>query len=146
MEGLSTEVWICTWCVFFLMFIGFYISAKVYEKYFQIKSTIVDVAFYQMNFISNQPVRSPYQRFKAWRVQAMCGWFFNIVMMTAAFTFIVALLSIKRTPTLFENLDDFAKKRSHTICLPQGPMAYKYFYDSVSYIKYDKFTLNHSLF
>ncbi|CAO1417813.1 unnamed protein product [Diamesa hyperborea] len=68
--------------------------------------------------------------FKAWKVQTMCGWFFNIVMMTATFTFIVALLSIKKTPILFENLDDLARLRTHTICLPRGPLAHKYFYDS----------------
>ncbi|CAO1385894.1 unnamed protein product [Diamesa serratosioi] len=78
MDGLSTELWIYTWSAVFLMFIGFYISAKVYEKYFKVHSTIVDVAFYQMNFISNQVVKSPYEKFKAWRVQTICGWFINI--------------------------------------------------------------------
>ena len=132
MDGLSTELWIYTWSAVVLMFIGFYVSAKVYEKYFKVYSTIVDVAFYQMNFITNQIVKSPYERFKAWRLQKMCGWFLNIIMMTAVFTLIVALLSVKRTPIIFENLDDFVRIRSHTICLQPGIIPQKYFHDEVS--------------
>ena len=133
MDGLNTELWIYTWSAVLLMFIGFYISAKVYEKYFKVHSTIVDVAFYQMNFISNQIVESPYQRFLAWKVQSMFAWFFNIVMMTAVFTLIVALLSVKRTSIPFKTLDDFTAIRSHTICLQPGIIPQKYFLDEVSY-------------
>ena len=132
MDGLNTELWIYTWSAVLLMFIGFYISAKVYEKYFKVHSTIVDVAFYQMNFISNQIVESPYQRFLAWKVQTMFAWFFKIIMMTATFTLIISLLSVKRTPVLFENLDDFARIRSHTICLTPGMVPQKFFLNKVS--------------
>ena len=132
MDGLSTELWIYTWSTVVLMFIGFYVSAKVYEKYFKVHSTIVDVALYQMNFISNQIVESPYEKFKAWRLQTMSAWFFNIIMMTATFTLIIALLSVKRTPVLFKTLDDFAAIRSHTICLLPGMVPQKFFYDEVS--------------
>ena len=132
MDGLSTELWIYTWSTVFVMFIGFYISAKVYEKYFKVNSTIVDVAFYQMNFISNQIVESPYQRFKSWRVQTMCGWFFNIIMMTATFALIIVLLSVKTTREPFKSLDDFVVTRSHTICLAYNIVPQRYFVDEVS--------------
>ena len=132
MDGLSTELWIYTWSTVVLMFIGFYISAKVYEKYYKVHSTIVDVAFYQMNFISNQIVESPYERFKAWRLQKMCAWFFNIIMMTATFTLVIALLSIKTTSVPFKTLDDFARIRSHTICLSPGMALQEYFLNEVS--------------
>lgn len=131
MDGLNTELWIYTWSAVLLMFIGFYISAKVYEKYFKVHSTIVDVAFYQMNFISNQIVESPYQRFLAWKVQSMFAWFFNIVMMTAVFAFIIALLSTKTTTEPFHSLEDFARIRSHAICLPPDIISQKYFHDEV---------------
>ena len=132
MDGLSTELWIYTWSAVVLMFIGFHVSAKVYEKYFKVHSSIVDVAFYQLNFITNQIVESPYERFKAWRLQTMSAWFFNIIMMTASFTLIIALLSVKRTPVLFKTLDDFAAIRSHTICLTPGMVPQKFFFDEVS--------------
>lgn len=120
LDGLSSQLWMCTWSMVLLAFIGFYALAKTYQKYFKVQSSIVDVAFYQLNFISNQYVESAYQRFLAWKVLTMSGWFFNIVMMTASFTFIVSLLSIKKAPVLFENLDDFARIRSHVICLPKA--------------------------
>ena len=134
MDGLSTELWIYTWSAVFFMFFGFYISAKVYEKYFKVHSTVVDVAFYQMNFITNQIVKSPYDKFKAWRVQAMCGWFLNIIMMTAVFTFIIALLSVKTTVEPFHSLEDFARIKTHTICMPPDMIIQKYFHDKVRHI------------
>ena len=134
MDGLSTELWIYTWSTVVLMFIGFYISAKVYEKYFKVHSTIVDVAFYQLNFITNQIVESPYERFKAWRLQTMSAWFFNIIMMTATFTLIIALLSVKTTNEPFHSLEDFAKIRSHTVCLATDMITQNFFQDKVIHI------------
>lgn len=132
LRTLSMEMWIFTIIAYFLVFFGFFLTLFVYRKFRKItnkqNSTIGEVFMYMWTFIAAQGVETRWAKHAFWKVQVMNFSFLHIIVATGFSTFLVTLLSTKYYDMPFHELDDFARIRSHNICIWPNFSPSKYFY------------------
>lgn len=133
LRTLSTEMWIFTIVSYFVVYFGFFLSLFVYRKLRKIEgkqhSSLGEVFMYMWTFIAGQSVESRWAKHAFWKIQVLNFSFLHIIVATGFSTFLVTLLSTKYYEMPFHNLDDFAKIRSHNICLTTNTGPAKFFKD-----------------
>ena len=114
-NGMSNDLWMFSFITFFLIFVGFLISSRLYCYYLKRTWFISDVFIFQANFWCNQTVTDYLDKFLSWRIQLINRYMFNIIIMTAFTAKFVALMSIRYFEQPFTTLEDFTTVRSHSL-------------------------------
>ena len=127
LEGLTFELWMYCVVTFIGLFLGFMVLARAYKHYLKLKNSTSKVALYQANFICNQAVSDYLDKFLSWRVLVITGFMFNCIFMVAFTAKFITNMSIKHFDQPFNELEDFARLRSHTLCLNPTLDPIKYF-------------------
>ena len=117
LEGLTFELWMYFLATFIGLFIGFMVLARVYNHYLKLKNSTVKVALYQANFICNQTVSDYLEKFLSWRVLVITGFMLNCIFMVAFTAKFITNMSIKHFEQPFHELEDFARLKTHFICV-----------------------------
>ena len=117
LEGLTFELWMYCVATFIGLFLGFMVLARTYNYYLKLKNSAVKVALYQANFICNQTVSDYLDKFLSWRILVITGFMFNCIFMVAFTAKFITNMSTRHFEQPFNNLDDFARLRTHTICV-----------------------------
>lgn len=131
LSTLSTEMWIASIIAYFGVFLGFFLTVFLYRKYRKITasqdSSLGDVFMYMWTFIAAQGVELRWSKHAFWKVQVVNFAFLHIIVATGFSTFMTTLLSTKYYEMPFHELEDFARIRSHTICVLPLSATRKYF-------------------
>ena len=127
LEGLTFELWMYCVVTFIGLFLGFMILARAYNHFIKLKDSVSKVALYQSNFICNQAVSDYLEKFLSWRVLVITGFMFNCIFMVAFTAKFITNMSIRHFDQPFKNLEDFARLRTHAICLVPTLDPIKYF-------------------
>ena len=127
LEGLTFELWMYCVVTFIGLFLGFMVLARAYNHYLKLKNSTSKVALYQANFICNQAVSDYLEKFLSWRILVITGFIFNCIFMVAFTAKFITNMSIKHFDQPFNNLEDFARLRTHAICLGPTLDPMKYF-------------------
>ncbi|CAO1437890.1 unnamed protein product [Diamesa hyperborea] len=118
LEGLTFELWMYCVGTFIGLFLGFMILARAYNHYLKLKNSVTKVALYQANFICNQAVSDYLEKFLSWRILVITGFIFNCIFMVAFTAKFITNMSIRHFDQPFHELEDFARLKTHNICLP----------------------------
>ncbi|CAO1423181.1 unnamed protein product [Diamesa serratosioi] len=127
LEGLTFQLWMYCVSTFIGIFIGFMILARVYNHYLKLKNSSSKVVLYQANFICNQRVSDYLDKFLSWRILVITGFIFNCIFMVAFTAKFITNMSIQHFEQPFNNLEDFARLRTHVICIPANMLIMKNF-------------------
>ena len=118
LEGLTFELWMYCVVTFIGLFLGFLVLARAYNHYLKLKNSVTKVALYQANFICNQTVSDYLDKFLSWRILTITGFIFNCIFMVAFTAKFITNMSIRHFDQPFHELEDFARLKTHNICLP----------------------------
>lgn len=131
LRTLSTKMWIFTIIAYFVVYFAFYLFLFVYRKLRKIEenqhSSLGEVFMYMWTFIAAQGVETRWSKHAFWKIQVLNFSFLHIIAATGFSTFLVTLMSIKYYKMPFHELDDFARIRSHNICVWTQTAPAKYF-------------------
>lgn len=134
LQTLSTQMWTFTIIAYFVAYFFFLSSLFVYRKTRKIcetsDSSFGEVFIYMWNFIAGQGIQSRWSKYNFWKIQVLNISFLQIIATTAFSTFLVRLLSIKYYEVPFNEVEDFAKLRTHNICLDRRLYANIHFVDT----------------
>ena len=117
LEGLTLELWMYCVVTFIGLFLGFMVLARAYNHYLKLKNSTSKVALYQSNFICNQAVSDYLDKFLSWRILVITGFIFNCIFMVAFTAKFITNMSIRHFDQPFNELEDFARLRTHSLCM-----------------------------
>lgn len=120
-DGLSIELWKFILLGFLLILLAFLISAFFFHRYLKHRTSLGFLFIYQANFWCTQNgARTNLDRYLSWKIQKLIGVFFNCIVMTAFAAKFIGLMSVRHHTQPFQSLEDFARIRSHTLCIEEN--------------------------
>lgn len=119
LRAFSLEMWICTFIAYICVFFGFFLSVFLYRKlsYNQHVLKLWDILVYMWTFYESRTIK-PYRANSCfWKVQMINFSILQIITAAGFSTFLTTLMSTKYFSIPFKELADYARIRSHHICI-----------------------------